>query len=351
MHQRNPRSTLRASSAIALVAASGLASAAQEPVTEGPVIDYQPSVIRSTDDGARIVVFERLDNPASRSGDLWLTRLKSGASEWSDPVAVVASAANERHPALLQLGPSDYVLFHLSDASGGFRIHRATSDDALAFTEQGAIDLGWATPGEINPHVVRHADGTLTMSYQRLSPSGSYVAQSFDDGATWDSLRTPISNGVLPRIAYRESDGLYLASYQVNPGNNELRMHVETTTDVHDWSGAVQDFAISGNNHDSLPIVMPDDAFVLFWVRSDGGPFDIASRRSLDGETWQPVLPVTTTPAAGEVEPHPLVGALPGVVEVYWGSESPPGSFEYHILRDPDVVVIADLVFSDSFED
>jgi hypothetical protein len=61
------------------------------------------------------------------------------------------------------------------------------------------------------------------------------------------------------------------------------------------------------------------------------------------------VVPITLTPGSNDVEPHPLVGALPGMVEVYWGSESPPGSFEYHILRDPAVVVVADLVFSDSF--
>src|SRR5690606_32610737 len=235
----------------------GMALAAPEPVTDGPVLDYQPSVIRSTDDGARIVVFERLD-PGTLSGDLWPTRLETDATGWSEPVAVVASIANERHPALLQLGPADYVLFYLSDAGGGFRVHRATGSDAVAFVEQGAIDLGWATPGDINPHVVRHADGTLTMSYQRLSPSGSYVVQSSDDGATWDALRTPIANGVLPRITYRESDSMYLASYQINPSNNHLRLRVETCTDVHDWSMPVRDFADAGKNHDSLPVVMPD---------------------------------------------------------------------------------------------
>jgi hypothetical protein len=348
MQRGKSRFTRHAVVTCAWLAASDPALAAQEPVTEGPVIDYQPSVIRSTDDGARIVVFERLD-PSTLSGDLWLTRLEDAAMDWSDPVPIIASTANERHPALLQLGASDYVLFYLSDAGGGFRIHRATSSDAVAFTEHGAVDLSWATTGEINPHVIRHADGTLTMSYQRLSPGGSYVAQSVDEGATWDTLQTPIANGVLPRIAYRESDGLYLASYQVNPGNDDLRIYVETTADVQDWSGTPQDFAVTGNNHDSLPVVMPDGAFVLFWIRSDGGPFDIASRRSRDGENWQSVVPITLTPGSNDVEPHPLVGALPGMVEVYWGSESPPGSFEYHILRDPAVVVVADLVFSDSF--
>lgn len=33
-----------------------------QPVTDGLGVDYQPAVLRSTDDGARIVVFERLDH-------------------------------------------------------------------------------------------------------------------------------------------------------------------------------------------------------------------------------------------------------------------------------------------------
>ena len=37
------------------------AVSAAEPVTGGDEIDYMPSVIRSSDDGARIVVFERLN--------------------------------------------------------------------------------------------------------------------------------------------------------------------------------------------------------------------------------------------------------------------------------------------------
>lgn len=85
---------------LALCAWSALAA---EPVTSGPGIDYMPSVIRSADDGARIVVFERLD-PATLSGDLWLTRMEDGETVWSTPTPIIATAANERHPALLQLG-------------------------------------------------------------------------------------------------------------------------------------------------------------------------------------------------------------------------------------------------------
>ncbi|MGN6518019.1 MAG: hypothetical protein ACTHK2_01180 [Dokdonella sp.] len=42
------------------------ATHAAESVTSGDEIDYMPSVIRSSDDGARIVVFERLSACAQR---------------------------------------------------------------------------------------------------------------------------------------------------------------------------------------------------------------------------------------------------------------------------------------------
>ncbi|MGH8172508.1 MAG: sialidase family protein [Rhodanobacteraceae bacterium] len=321
---------------------------AVEDVTSGEELDYQASVLRSSDDGARIVVFERL-NPTTILGDLWITRSTDGGANWSEPTAIIATAADERHPALLQTGPSQYVLFYLkgSGSVSNYRLRRATSSDGVAFTEQNQLDLGWASGGEINPHVIRHADGTLTMSYQRFG-AGVYVAQSSDDGVTWDQLQTQIASGAqLPRIAFRESDGLYLASYQV--GSSALRMYVKTSTDVRDWSATPQDFAINGNNHDSLPVVMPDDAFVLFWIRASGNFFDVVARRSIDGVNWGPMLTVTDTPNEDDVEPHPLVGTSSSEVELYWGRDAPGGSFTFDIVREP-AFVVNDSIFTDGFE-
>lgn len=329
----------------ALIAATP--AAAVESLTSGPAIDYQPAVIRSSDDGARIVVFERLD-PSSFSGDLWLIRSVDDGVSWSAPTAVIASSANERHPALVQNGPADYALFYLKGVGSSYRLWRATSADGISFSEQAQLDLGWAQSGEINPHVIRHADGTLTMSYQRLS-GGSYLAQSSDGGASWDTQKTLIAAGSqLPRIAYRESDGLYLASYQI--GSSALKMYVKTSTDPRDWSAPAQDFAITGNNHDSLPVVMPDGAFALFWIRASGNGFDLAVRRSLDGVNWQAPLAITTTPAEDDVEPHPLIGASSTHVELYWGRDVPAGSMQHDIVRDPAVLVV-DRIFVDAFEE
>lgn len=328
------------------IATTGVAA---ENVTSGPDIDYQASVIRSQDDGARIVVFERLD-PSTFSGDLLLTRSTDDGATWSEPAPIIATTANERHPALLQLGPSSYVLFYLKGTGSGssYRLWRATSSDGVAFTEQNQLALGWTSGGEVNPHVIRHADGTLTMSYQRL-PTGSYVAQSSDGGATWDTLKTQIaSDSQLPRVAYRDNDGLYLASYQV--GSSALAMYVKTTHDLRDWSAPPQNFATSGNNHDSLPVVMPDGAFALFWIRQNGSGFDLAVRRSLDGAAWGDAIALTDTPDEDDVEPHPLVGTSASEVELYWGRAAPAGSMDYDIAREPHAPVMPDAIFGDGFD-
>lgn len=322
-------------------------AAAVENVTSGPQTDYQASVILSSDDGARIVVFERLDG--SLSGDLLLTRSTDDGASWSEPVPVIASGASERHPALVQLGPESYALFYLkgTGAASSYRIWRATGEDGTAFAEQAQIDLGWATGGEINPHVIRHADGTLTMSYQRVGTSaGIYIAQSTDDGVTWDQQQTSLAaSGQLPRVAYRESDGLYLASYQV--GSTALDIYVKTSSDVYDWSSAPQDFAVTGNNHDSLPVVMPDGAFALFWIRANGSGFDLAARRSLDGLDWEAAITITDTPTEDDVEPHPLVTSA-ATVELYWGRSL--GGLDYDIVREPEVMLFDDRLFVDGFE-
>lgn len=325
------------------------AANAVESVTSGNEIDYMPSVIRSSDDGARIVVFERL-NASTFAGDLLLTRSTDDGASWSTPTPIIATAASERHPSLLQLGPSNYALFYLkgTGSNSSYRLWRATGTDGSAFTEQNQLDLGWATGGEINPHVIRHADGTLTMSYQRLG-SGSYVAESSDGGATWDTLKTQIAGGSqLPRIAYRDSDGIYLASYQV--GSSALAMYVKTTHDVRDWSAPRQDFAVVGNNHDSLPVVMPDGAFALFWIRENGSGFDLAVRRSTDGMTWGDAIALTDTPDEDDVEPHPLVGTSSTEVELYWGRDVPAGSVTHDIVREADAPVLFDAIFDDGFD-
>lgn len=347
MRLRPRRSRYLLSCLLVLLFAAHLPRAhAQQTVVGGSGADYQPSILRAAD-GSLLLAFERLD--ASLSGDLWITRSTDDGANWTTPALVVTSGANERHPALLQLGDGSFALFYLkgTGATSSYRIHRATSADGVTFTEQGALQLGWASGGEVNPHVIRHPDGTLTMSYQRLG-SGSYLAQSTDGGASWDQLRTVIAaSSQLPRIAYRASDGRYLATYQV--GSTSLGLYARTTTDPRDWSAAAVPLAVVGDNHDSLPVLMPDDAFVVFHIQANGSQYDIYSSRSADGIAFEPRLVQQESAAANDVQPHPLVGTSASEVQLYWGREAPAGSGDYDIVRLA-AATVADRVFGHGFE-
>src|SRR5512144_3112783 len=105
------RERRRAAWLAAVLSCAGIARAEQH-VTSGPEIDYQPAILKSSDDGTRIVVFERLD-PATLFGDLWITRSSDGGTNWSEPTAIIATGANERPPALVRTGPAQYALFYL----------------------------------------------------------------------------------------------------------------------------------------------------------------------------------------------------------------------------------------------
>lgn len=319
---------------------------AQQTVTSGSGVDYQPSILR-TADGSLLLAFERLDG--SFFGDLWLSRSGDDGASWSEPAVIISGPANQRHPALLQLGDGSFVLFYLkgSGANSSYRLYRATSADGVAFAEQGQLQLGWTTGGEVNPHVIRHPDGTLSMSYQRLA-GGSYVAQSSDNGLNWDQLKTPIAGASqLPRIAFRPGDGRYLATYQT--GSSNLSLFAKSTTDVRNWSAAAVDFAVGGDNHDSLPVLMPDGAFAVFYIHANGSQYDIYSRRSSDGLSFEAALPQRLSAGENDVEPHPLAGDSASTVQLYWGRESPSGSGDYDIVRLP-AAPVGDRLFAGTFE-
>lgn len=324
-------------------------SVALEPVnvSGGGGFDYQASVIQPWSQAdQRIVVFERL-NPATLSGDLYLTRSTDAGLNWTEPVGIVTTSANERHAVLVQTGPESYQLLHLSNASGSFRIHRASSADGQTFLQLGAIDLGWPTGGEINPYVIRQADGSLTMTYHRLS-GAAYIARSFDKGESWDTDRVQISpaNAALPRIAYRESDGLYLLVYQTNPGNNQLQLWSRTSLDPASWTDVPQQIVPDGNNHDALPLVLTDGRYIVFWARVAEGNFQIFSAESAHGQSWAAPIQRVSRPNLANVQPHGLV-LTKNMIDLYWGAATSSNGSDYDILRLP---IGFDRRFADRFE-
>ena len=70
------------------------------------------------------------------------------------------------------------------------------------------------------------------MTYHRYH-GPSYIAQSTDNGVIWDRKKTQVSNsnGALPRLAKRESDGCYLVTYQT--GGSTCYVWAKTTTDPY----------------------------------------------------------------------------------------------------------------------
>lgn len=333
------------------VAAFGMVDAvlAEAPVVAGPGNDYQAAVLApAASPDRRIVVFERLG--AGLSGDLYATHSDDGGATWSAPVVAVATAANERHAALVETGDGAYALFYLSGSGTNFRIHRATSADGWAFESHGPVELGAPTMSEINPHVIRRADGTLVMTYHRLG-GPAYIALSSDDGTTWDTLRTQVSPGTaaLPRIACRETDGTCLLVYQT--GGAAVTLWVKTSTDPYAWSAPARPLTVDGNNHDAFPMVLADGSFVVLWSRVNDGGFQVVSRRSHDGVNWQPMLQHTGRTGFDNLQPHALTTASAHSVELYWGAAQTPGngSTDHDIVREP-AVLVADVLFDDDFE-
>ncbi|HRQ63657.1 MAG TPA: sialidase family protein [Xanthomonadaceae bacterium] len=334
--------------ALATMLALSPVVAAQVAVTGGPALDYQASVVQPWGEpGVRIVVFERLTG-ASLLGDLWVTRSEDSGATWSLPSLAVGTAANERHAALVQTAEELFQLFYLKDEGGpSYRIHRASSTNGVSFIEQGRVELGWASAGEINPHVIRQSDGTLLMTYHRLG-GASYIAASVDGGLTWDEDRVQISQGnaALPRLAYRESDRLYLAVYQTNPGNNQLQLWARTSDDAGAWIDPPVQITSDGNNHDALPFVLEDDRFALLWARVADGHFQIFSMGSGNGLDWAYRRQLTRRQNLANVQPHALaIGG--GVADVYWGAAQDGGGSDYDIVRQ---TVDFDELFGDGFE-
>lgn len=308
------------------------------PIYNGSHLDYQPAPLRLPC-GKLMVVIERLTPPAN-SGDLYLTRSDDGGATWSNPKAIVASALNERHPSLVQFADGSFALFYLvNESSGVYRIHRATSQGGGHWTSQGAIDLGWSTGAEVNPSVIREADGSLTLTYHRLS-GASYIARSTDGGATWDTLKTPVSNGAaaLPRVTKRESDGLYVVTYQVNPGSWNLELHSKASYDPYDWSGAASLVSSGANSHDSQPLALEDGTFLVAYIEQSGSDaFDLYYRTSVDGLAWSSATRLTQTTTRYDIQPHPILQGTPGYVSLFWSyqdSTSPYVDHDIWMMKD-----------------
>ncbi len=308
----------------------GTALAASGPIHDGPELDYQPSIIRELSGSRLLMIFERLDT-GDFFGDLMVTWSDDNGETWDPPSPAVATIFNERHPALVQLAANQYVLFYLLDetSSNSFRIYRATSTNGSYWTEQGAVDLGWDTPGEINPSVISEGGGVLTMTYHRLS-GPAYIARSTDSGVTWDQLKTQVSDGqgALPRLAKRESDGRYLVTWQV--GGSDLDLFGRYSHDPYDWSGEAIPLSTEINTHDSQPIVLEDGTFLVAYARQVGSVFDLYYQTSANCLIWSEPVRVTSDTQHYDTQPHPLLQGTPGRLILAWSHQQSSSAYVDH---------------------
>ena len=299
-------------------------------ITDNAYVNYMPSLLQKAD-GGLMIVFERLDLSFA-SGDLLIT-LSDDGSVWSTPVTIVATAGNERHPSLVQLTDGSYQVYYVSDETGGYRIHLATSPDGVSWTRQGVVNLGWSTEDLVNPTVYREGDGSLTMTYDYLS-NGGYIAHSAD-GLIWDHDRTNVSTGALNRIM-RHSDGTYVLSYQRKTGiwYYQIDIFTKTSADRVSWSGENR-VTTNMNSHDSFPLELADGDYGLYYAVSNGGyPYDLYTRTSSDGSSW--LAEDNWLPYSGwDTEPHPITLSS-GVVALAWPRGPEQDETEIHfVLLDP----------------
>lgn len=285
-----------------LLSTSGAVGTTPVQVTyDDTYMNYQPSLIQRPD-GSRMIVYERLDQ--GLIGDLLVTFSDDGVS-WTEPQLIIGHAANERHPALVQLPDLSYLVYYLSDSTGSFKIHHASSVDGVNWQELGVVDLGWTDERVVNPTVCLESDGSLTMTYDRLYVGG-YIAHS-EDGLVWDHDLTMVSNGPLNRIM-RHSDGTYLLSYQRQTGSqsSQIDIFTKTSPDRVSWSEENR-VTFTQNSHDSFPLELTGGQYGLYYATSLGGqPYDLYRRTSPDGSSW--VNEENILPYAGwDTQPHPIV--------------------------------------------
>jgi len=292
--------------------------------------NYMPSLAQLAD-GSLMIAYERLDADFE-NGDILVTFSDDG-STWTLPALAVGTAGNERHPALVQLGDGTFQIYYLSDETGGYRIHMASSPDAITWTRQGTVALGWSTENLVNPTVCIESDGSLTMTYDVLS-NGGYIAHSAD-GLTWDQNRTNVSTGSLNRIV-RHSDGTYVLSYQRRTGiyYYQIDIFTKTSPDRVSWSGENR-VTTTMNSHDSFPLELADGSYGLFYATSTGGdPYDLFTRDCVDGTAWANELP--WLPDAGwDTQPHPVT-LNDGRVALAWPRGPAQADTEIHfVILDP----------------
>jgi len=281
----------------------------------------RPSVVATQAGVLHLVYEEALDSIGLERGLRSAISADSGAL-WSVPEDL--GSFHFSSPSLLQRQDGSFVLFFDEEREDGrHSLKHAISDDGRNFNVQWSPDLGGSYAGQAgysSPYVIRGKGGAFTMIYS----CGRFVcvAQSFDEGVTWDQLGTRVETELgyhHPRIAYRASDQRYWVTYGYDTYPADIgQAWSKTTTDIHDWSAPRVALPNPAGFADPMPTIRADGDFALFYSRTDGRQSGIYERRSTDAVVFGPERARVVTSNGKYRWPYVLNGPAVGELQLFW---------------------------------
>jgi hypothetical protein len=304
-------------------------------VSGGPVNDYESWIAR-INDGRLMIIFDR--NPDWASGDLYVTFSTDEGNSWDAPLGIIVEPDDQATLSFVQMPGDTFRVWYASNEDGQYGIYSAYSMDAISWTQEGRIALGWSLSDmHYDPTVVLEQDSSLTMSY--VGPGGAYIAHC-PYGGEWDTLRTIVAaGGYRPRIM-KHSNGTYLFAYHRNIGSNQYEIHVRTSTDRITWSGETR-LTFDGNSHDAFPYETPDNGYLVYYATYHSPAYNLYRRRSFNTTVWEPEEQITFD-AFWNTQPHFFIESENIYLVWAHATTSSGDTYDVYFERFPYVVGITE---------
>lgn len=300
----------------------------------GAGIDHTPSIIQAAN-GSYFMAYEQGD--ATWHFTINMMWSPDGITWDMDNIIVsTGGSSGNRHPTLIQRQDGDLQVVYLTDRSGDYEIYTSISSDGVVWVEHGPLAVDGPA---VNPFIIQEENGNYAMSYQRLganpeSRNGAYFTYS-SDGITWDS-GTQVSTYALPRLM-KADGGDYLMTYQGGTAGVDFEIRYKTSSDGASWSSE-QILTSTGNSHDSFPMQLANDTYMIFFCSSIGGAgYDLYRKWSPDMSTWSDDEYIETNNFRFDTEPHPCQVAGNQSFLLSWGYESSGAVGAY---EDVDIALV-----------
>lgn len=283
----------------------------------GSYVEHTPSIIQCSN-GTFFLAYESATSISSKF-TVNMTWSADGVTWAPDWVAITsAGTMGNRHPTLIQRNDGLLMMAYFSDRSGAYRVYTATSTNGRSWTESGALAL--QNPA-VNPFIIKRAAGGYAMSYQRYGSAsdGSYFASS-SDGVSWTAPTTRVTAYSLPRLM-EYSSGNYLMTYQGGTTGSTFDIRYRTSSGGTTWSAETR-LTYTGNSHDSFPLVLANNTYMVFFCTAVGNQYDLYRKWSYDLSAWSNNELLTTGNTRYDTEPHPCQLQSNQTFLLSWGYES-----------------------------